>query len=179
MQANDLWIQTYSGRRFHFLTCTDHDVALVDIAVPLSRIPRFNGHTSRTYSVAQHSVHVMERCPKDPLVALLHDAAEAYLGDITRPLKALLGPHLAAAEERVHRAIARRFGIGEHIPQSVHEADERMLFTERRDLLTRPPAAWGFEREPYPERIEPWPAERAFTEFCRALERLTGEMVVL
>jgi uncharacterized protein len=170
------WIQTFSGRKFHLIECTPDDVAFIDIAVPLSRMARFNGHTRTFYSVAQHSVLVSQHCGEFALEGLLHDAAEAYLGDIVRPLKKLLGPHLVKWEERIHECICRRFGLGTHIPSAVHLADERMLFTERRDLMEIPPQSWGNIREPYEEKIVPAGIREAFLQFVARWVELGGDL---
>lgn len=83
------WILTQSGQQFDLLRPTASMIKPVDIAHALSRLCRFNGHTRAHYSVAQHSLIVASLVPVEhQLVALLHDAPEAYIGDMTRPLKA-------------------------------------------------------------------------------------------
>lgn len=90
------WIQTRSGEAFDLLNPKPEHVQLEDIVYALSHLCRFNGHTSRFYSVAEHSLHVCDRVleaghpARAQLVALLHDAHEAYTGDIASPLKQLL-----------------------------------------------------------------------------------------
>lgn len=88
------WIKTVTGRKFYPLDPRFQEVNIEDVAHALSMKVRFNGHVQRYYSVAQHSVHVsriLERWhPKRRDLAmwgLLHDAAEAYLADIPRPMK--------------------------------------------------------------------------------------------
>ncbi len=84
------YIATYTGKQFYPLDPRPEDVCLEDIAHSLSNLCRFTGHTDtdRFYSVAQHSVICSTIvAPEAALLALLHDAAEAYLGDISRPLK--------------------------------------------------------------------------------------------
>ena len=154
------WIQTASGRRFPLLAPSPEDVAIEDIAHALANVCRFAGHVREFYSVAQHSVLVSYRVPReDALAALLHDAAEAYVGDVTRPLKPLL-PGSGGIEVRIMAAILRRFDLPTEIPPSVHAADLQMLATERRDLLTEAtdgepwPCLAGVE--PLPELIAPW-----------------------
>jgi hypothetical protein len=93
---------------------------------------RFGGHASKLYSVAEHSVHVSQLCQAEhALWGLLHDASEAYLIDLPRPLKLL--PEFAAyreAERRLQRAVAVRFGLPPDQPASVTEADDTMLWIE-------------------------------------------------
>src|ERR1700683_336889 len=88
MADRGAWIVTFSGRRFYVLDPRPSDVRIEDIAHSLSLQCRFNGHVKNFYSVAQHSVLVSERCdPADALYGLLHDASEAYIGDMSAPLK--------------------------------------------------------------------------------------------
>lgn len=138
------WIQTYSGKQYWPLDPRPADVTIIDIAHALSMTCRFAGHCNRFYSVAEHSVHVSGLVPADDaLVALFHDAPEAYIHDITRPLKRNLdGYH--AIERRNWTAIAASFRLPEALPQSVHDADMSMLFAERGQLFDQPPPApWG------------------------------------
>lgn len=87
-------------------------ICISDIAAALSKICRFGGHSSHFYSVAQHSVLVAALAPEwARKEALLHDAAEAYLGDVIKPLKVILGDVYAAMEERFEAAIAEKFGL--------------------------------------------------------------------
>jgi len=102
------WILTRTGRRFDLLAPKADQVSTLDIAHALSQLCRFNGHTSRHYSVAQHSLLVASIVPAEhQLAALLHDATEAYVGDMTRPLKALL-PDFSAIEHGIWLAICER-----------------------------------------------------------------------
>jgi hypothetical protein len=82
-------IETYSGRQFDVLDPDPGDVRLDDIAAGLAHTCRFGGHCEQFYSVAQHSIHVSQEFDDERLqtLALLHDTAEAYIGDIPRPFK--------------------------------------------------------------------------------------------
>lgn len=119
------------------------EVDLEDIAHALSLVCRFGGHCKRFYSVAEHSVRVHDLvAPEFRFAALLHDAAEAYVGDMVTPLKRSM-PLFSAAEERVARAIGARFGVGlVPLPTEVKRADLEMLAVEARDLMTEPPRPW-------------------------------------
>lgn len=136
------WMLTFTGRRFWPLDPRPVEIAIEDIAHALSMICRYNGHTRRFYSVAEHSVllcQVMtEREPENvwhQLQALMHDAAEAYLCDIVRPVKGSI-PGYEVAEQRVEIAIRDRFDLWCHGKTSgVNELDNLILFDEARALL--------------------------------------------
>lgn len=131
-------ILTASGRYFDFLNPKPEAIDIHDIATALSRMPRFTGHTTEFYSVAQHSVEVSRLVPPGhALAGLLHDASEAYMGDLASPLKQLV-PDYKAIEKRVERAICARFGLAFPLDPCIKRADLTMLVTERRDLMPRP-----------------------------------------
>src|ERR1039457_6405429 len=119
--ASDGFIGTFSGLRFWPLAPNPDDILIADIAHALAHQCRFGGHAWKFYSVAKHSVHVSQLCPPEhALWGLLHDASEAYLVDLPRPLKLL--PEFAPyreAERRSQRAVAVRFGLPEEQPASV------------------------------------------------------------
>lgn len=159
-------ILTATGRYFDFTRPTRDMIDIDDIAIALSRMPRFTGHTTTFYSVAQHSVLVAHVVPEEyALQGLLHDATEAYMGDMSTPLKQLV-PEYKAIENRVERAICERFGLPFPLHPSIKAADLRMLVTERRDLMPKPLAphtdreAWtAFEGiEPFPWGVYPQPS---------------------
>jgi len=115
------------------------DVDLIDIkdiAHALSLQCRYAGHVREFYSVAEHSVRVSMACARgDALWGLLHDASEAYILDIPKPLKDFLGTIYKDAETVLMSFIATRFGLRGSVPASVHRADKLVLNTEARDLL--------------------------------------------
>lgn len=124
-----------SGKYFSFLEPEKSDFTIHDIAHALSNICRFTGQTEHFYSVAEHSVHCSHLVPAvDALEGLLHDAAEAFVGDVSRPLKSLL-PEYKVIEERVERAIAERFGLRYPWPPSVKHTDAKMLRAEQHQLM--------------------------------------------
>lgn len=155
------WIQTYTGRQFWPLAPRPGDIDIADIAHSLSLQCRFNGHCRSFYSVAQHSVLVSHAVPAEfALWGLLHDAAEAYVSDLPRPLKAT-APDFRAAEDRVLQAIATQFGLSWPMPDAVAHADDALLATELRDLMAPPPEPWGLPVPPLAEAITPVAAEVA------------------
>lgn len=180
------WMQTFSGVQFWPLDPRPEDIHLADIAHALSNLCRFGGHCP-FYSVAQHSVMVSvaaeasyrgqldepgpvprqgngfggtrEQVRAMAVIGLLHDATEAYLIDVPRPIKRnLAGYH--EIEARLAHEIGVRFGFPlVDLPRCVKEADERALFTEKRDLLKPAPAPWtiaqGVSSEPLPIKVQP------------------------
>lgn len=134
---------TASGREFYPLSPSVDAIAIEDIAHALAYQCRFNGHTRVFYSIAEHCVSVSRLCaPEDALWGLLHDASEAYLGDLIAPVKYL--PGLWAyrdLEARVLQVVASAFNLQLPIPTSVATADDWMLQIELRELLPMP-ATW-------------------------------------
>jgi hypothetical protein len=133
------WMQTYSGGRFFPFDPRPEEVDIIDIAHALSFQPRYTGHCSRHYSVAEHSILVSELVPpEDALAGLLHDATEAYLADLSRPVKRILGSSnlYFELEDRVAAVIFKKYGVT-HMPTSVKEADIAICLAEKRKLLAR------------------------------------------
>ena len=129
------WIQTFSGRRFDLAAPRADQVDLDDIAFALGKISRFTGHTVVPYSVAQHCLVVASLTPPAlRLAALMHDAAEAYVGDMSTPLKAMI-PEFKRIELGVEAAIRDKFSIADLDDPLVKRADLIALFWERRDLM--------------------------------------------
>jgi len=129
---------TRSGKKIHYFDVQEDDLDLEDIIPAIANIPRFNGHVG-SYSVAEHSYWVAKLVPDERelrLWGLLHDASEAYLGDIAKPLKDAL-PELQSVENNILLAIAFKFGLPWPIPEEVIHADKVMLATEVRDLYPK------------------------------------------
>lgn len=144
-------ILTASGRTPDLACLATHDVSLGDIAHALGHLVRFNGHTSRHYSVLEHSLlveriaHQSGASPMERLCALLHDAHEAYIGDVASPVKALMGDAWRATEARIAHVVRKALGISTawlSYSQRIHGYDMRALATERRDLMPHTPDDW-------------------------------------
>lgn len=159
------WIQTFTGRQFWPLDPRPEDIDLEDVAHALSNLCRFTGHCREFYSVGEHSVRVSWACdPGDAVWGLLHDASEAYIADMSRPVKGNM-PAYKAMERVVMAAVCERFGLAIEEPASVKRADNVLLFTEARDLMCHPPNAWRDIAVPLPEPIEPWEPKKARRRF--------------
>lgn len=167
------WLQTASGRSFWPLDPMVEDVFLSDIAHALSNICRFNGHCREFYSVAQHSVLVSRNVPFQLKGwGLMHDAAEAYVTDVPRPLKRLL-PEFKSMESAVEKIVFEAFKLFGPMNPEVKRIDMAMLATEAEQIMLEPPTDWHLPELPLPIRIEPWPpavAKRIFLQefdLCR------------
>lgn len=128
-------IRTANGRYINLVDPKLDDILIEDIAHALSNLCRFTGHCTRFYSVAEHSVntsHVVD--PYYGLEALMHDASEAYLGDVSNPLKKLL-PEYVKIEKHMEKTISQRFGLPFPMSPEIKVADLCMLATEKRDLM--------------------------------------------
>jgi hypothetical protein len=139
-------IRTFTGRLVDPLNLKPDDIDIRDIAHALSNMCRFNGHCRQFYSVAEHSVRVAEMVPDEQiLAALLHDRAEAYLPDMTRPVK--YRDEMAfyrLLEQGVERTTAVPFGIAAEKTVEIDAADKVMCAIEQRDLcnLAVPDQRW-------------------------------------
>ena len=204
-------MQTYTGRAFYPYDPRPEEIDINDIAHALSLICRFNGHCSEFYSVAEHSVrgawymrdryarHNMEMPNTDlcSIYMLMHDAPEAYLTDIPRPIKKDL-PQFKELEASIYIEILKKFKLPtnyEHIKcfngfstsqryfptrefipidEAVREIDDILLATEKRDLMKREPQSWGLEASPLVERIIPYSSKDAERLFLDEFHRLHG-----
>jgi hypothetical protein len=170
-------IVTYTGKVFDLLNPKPEVVCIKDIAHSLAYQCRYTGHTKFFYSVAQHCVLMAENSdlPGDPLQMLLHDAAEAYIGDMARPWKNLLIVNVSenihqfpisvkSFEDKIQKVIGLALGVDLNHSAEVREADLRMMATEIRDLMPEMPSSfeWGVDiSNPVKEVIDCWKPELA------------------
>lgn len=188
-------ISTYTGKLFNIFDPQPADICLEDIAHALAMNCRYNGHVERFYSVAEHSVVASLQCPPEyALVVLMHDAAEAYMTDVPRPIKQAW-PEFSSHETGVLMAILGALGlpaIDVHGWAAITEADLRMLATEREQLLPNVRDAWpclygvlpygrehaarGGEAHGDPLELECWDPARGKAEFLARFSELGGEV---
>jgi hypothetical protein len=169
------WMQTFTGKVFYPVSPLAEEIDPVDIAHSLSLQCRYGGHVDRFYSVAEHCVLMSKWvAPENALYALLHDATEAYVSDVPRPLKGHL-PEYKAIEDRVWDSIAEYFDIDNVIPEQVWEADNRILLTERAELLSKTKHKWFQDGkiEPLPVHVNGWAPQFAEQAYLRRLSELT------
>lgn len=183
------WMQTYTGRQFWPLDPRADEVCIEDIAHALSLQCRFAGHCRVFYSVAEHSVRVSDLLASQGarremvLWGLLHDASEAYLVDLPRPVKRCVQGY-AKAEANVQEMILGRFvpwqrglAVDEWTMRhmDIEDADNILLATEARDLMAPPPVPWQRMPPPLPDVISPWRAADAESAFLACFRKLGGQ----
>lgn len=170
------WIITNSGQQIALLDPKPEMIHIEDIAHALSNICRFGGHTFLHYSVAQHSWAVSQIVPEqDALCGLLHDATEAYIGDMVSPLKHAI-PKFKEVEQRLWEVICEKFGLDNTMPASVKTADLIMLKTER-DFYIPPSVPWPcLEGVSATKEVDitPWSHKEAYERFMERFCELTG-----
>lgn len=175
---------TVTRREFSLRHPRPEDVAVEDIAHHLARLCRYGGAVQDHYSVAQHSVLVVQSLALAGATlevqrwGLLHDAAEAYCADLIRPLKALMrrGEPRSVYDEienGVQATICHRFGLAVREPDLVIEHDVAVCMREQIDLGRVPPG-WEPAVPPSPVRIEPWGFAEAKEKFLETFEDLFG-----
>ena len=168
-------IITYTGRLFNVLDPKPEDVDILDIAHALAHSCRWGGHCSDFFSVAQHSVLVSRHAPEQhALWGLLHDAGEAYLVDMPRPVKRLLSDY-QDMEEAIMKAVCMRFGMEPREPLEVKEIDMRLLATEA-SILKMHPHLWGEAlRAPLDVSFVPQGPNEAKRDFLQQYMDITGQ----
>ena len=167
------WIQTYTGKRIDPWNYSEDDFCIEDVARSLAFTNRFSGHSTRPYSVAQHSLMVSQLCGDEhALWGLLHDAAEAYIGDIASPLKSQIiyyGLPISEVEKHILSVIMEMHCLPTAMPACVKQADMIACAAER-VVLMESDHDWGeidrfAERFYLPplQRMTHWTAEYEFS----------------
>lgn len=177
-------IRCHSGVYLDLANPQPDQIAIEDIASGLSKICRFGGQIDRFYSVCDHSINAaflagLWDYPVDAEFAcLMHDAAEAYIGDIVKPLKIML-PDYRSIEQRIERVIGEKFDIDfERHADFVREIDHSLLIAERKTFFSADDIAWCGETEAIP--IDQFPllrhgldCDQAAKYFLQIFETLT------
>lgn len=169
--SEDCWMQTYSGHKFYPLDPHPEDIFIEDIAGALSNMCRFGGHCREFYSVAEHCVHVARLAPKElKLAALLHDAAEAYLVDIPRPIKRQLVDY-CRIEAKLERVIAQRYSVSYPWHAEIKRLDTAILSDERAQNMANmdvEPMLWGNVLPALGVKLQFWKPQQAKFAFMDA-----------
>lgn len=156
LETSEFWLQTYSGLAFDFMDPKPEQICLKDIVHSLAGLCRYGGHSRFFYSVAQHSVLAslyLEEQGQDKQVqfaGLMHDAAEAYVGDLPTPLKRLLGESYKRIYKPIERAICAKYNLPSTIfdIEAIKEADMQLLADEKAVLHVPEPQPWRPMPEP-------------------------------
>lgn len=155
-------IRLYTGKYFNPLEPDPDMIDIEDIAHSLSMQCRFGGHTKIFYSVAEHCMNVSLNAPvRHELAGLLHDASEAYLYDIPRPIKRnLIG--YKEMEDRLMVVIAQKFGFQYPLSDHIKRLDELTLKWEWENLVIK-----------YTNVYKPMPPHDAKLEFLKLFNSLS------
>ena len=174
------WMQTFTGKQFFPLDPRAEEICIEDIAHALSLLCRYGGHCRTFYSVAEHSLLVESAMKGDDvrmrLGALMHDAAEAYLVDVPRPIKRNL-PLYSQIEMQVDVAISEKFDLYWPIKQAViGSLDNRILLDERAALMAPTDHDWRIEGKPLGVKIKGYHPQQAESLFLRRFHELHGAL---
>ena len=176
--------QVYGGRVVNLLNPTVNDINLENIAFSLSKQCRFNGNCKEFYSVAQHSVNVARliESPEAKIYGLLHDCHEAFIGDISTPVKNLLKAKGGTLIKKIWDEVTGSFDAviyeacgldfpSEDILEQVSSADREALYYEAENNMW-PCKYWGEADGLYFRALEP---SKAFRLFMEEYHKLIGE----
>lgn len=172
---------TVDGVLHNLADLNPYEINIETIATGLANQCRYNGQVKKFYSVAEHCVLLTRFCKKASYaeecqkMILLHDAAEAYCGDIIRGLKEKL-PQFIDLENQIIKKIFTRFGLS-YLPDQpwLKDLDVRICKDEMKVLmeLTDPKLrAWAFADDCLGVRIKNWSPEQAAEEFLKECRRL-------
>ena len=164
-------IKTRTGKWVDVFNPTPEMFCIEDIAHALSNLCRFNGHCKKFYSVAEHSVHLSHSFQDTDFCrwALLHDSAEAYIGDLVTPVKhsGTFKKVFVPLEKQLLRVISIKFGLsGTRVPGPVSERDKRVLNYELDKCLGH------YEPDWYTIPISYWKPKKAKKEFMARYKEL-------
>jgi hypothetical protein len=170
-------IHLLEGRSFDFLNPDNSNYTIEDVARGLSRQPRFAGHSTVPYYVAQHAWLVSYVVPEHlALAGLCHDNSEAFLLDIPKPLKVLL-PGYIELEHKVEESMFRRIGLEFPMDKEIKIADIVVFVTERRDLQPDAKLDKIYKNiKPLDEKIVPWNSNKCYNMWMKRYKQLGGKL---
>lgn len=177
MSEDKAWIQTYSNKRFNILNPQPKEICIEDVAHALSMQCRFTGHTRFHYSVAQHSYYAsLIAATAFRFEALMHDASEAYICDMNRPMKQYTkaGAAYREVEKVIEEAIARKFLLPDTMSAEVKRVDNMLLYAEKAQLMAPMEwdTRWAASTEAADIVIEKWTPEQAESNFLQRFAEL-------
>lgn len=177
LQAEPFYMETHTGKKFYVLDPDPDAICIEDIAVSLAGTPRYRAHFRRGlwYSVAEHSIHVANvaashagkahKSRRQVLRALLHDAAEAYTGDILTPWKRAI-PEIRYAERDIERCIMAKYNVQIAKPDWLNAIDKRIIVDERRAIMNETDNVWMCDNlNPLGVDIQCWERQEAEERF--------------
>lgn len=178
------YLNLFTGRKFYPLRPDKEPANIIDIAHSLSNQPRFGGHLSAWYSVAQHCCHVHDLMPKRlKLYGLLHDGPEFVIMDLPMPIKRLPAIYKVykPLERKIESSIFNEFGV------KVTAADRKLLKDKENRLCQNEKqffynhdASRSKKYKPFKGMVlESWPQSQAFGQFLLRYYNLTGDKIVL
>lgn len=137
------YMLTASGKHFDLLDPKPEQVDHHDIFAAISKLCRFTGHCSELYTVGHHSLLVMSLVPEEfRFEALMHDAAEAYTGDVGTPMKVALGDTFREIEHRIEATVREKYGLPVKLSPEVKKADIAALGYEKQEIMPPDHEAW-------------------------------------
>jgi hypothetical protein len=176
------YLTVHSGGQVYLYDPQPEDILLDDIAHALGAIYRWGGHTNPLWSVAQHSllgsIYIPEKCYA--LEFLFHDAAEAYIGDVIRPLKRLpeIYEQYSTLEAKFERVIADKFNLQYPWPKAIKLFDDICGYTEACTIMRGSEPGYLISNKVYHREMakrmiycEPWQAADEFHDRARELAR--------
>lgn len=175
IQVKNSIIQTYTGRHIDPINPNPEDIHIKDIAHSLSMTCRYGGQCLRFYSVAEHSVILSKLVedlisPEYALMALLHDASEAYLVDMPRPIKYVM-PEYMAIEENLMKVICQKFSLMWPMSHDIHTLDQRICGNEIKQNMRHDTKKYESIKG---VRLKYWYPKKAEKMFMRRYRELTN-----
>lgn len=182
--VEDGWMELHSGTQFRFKAPTVDMIHFEDIAASIGKMCRYAGHVHTFYSVAEHCCLLMryarDNMPsvtqRELLTLLMHDATEAYMTDIPRPIKHTL-PQFKAFEHVIEAVIAERFNLITPHPTFVKMLDTRILRDERAQAMNPSENDWGTDKlEPLGVKLCLWTPAEAIDNFTGDFQELIHDV---